>query len=82
MKDMTALDDALRGPLHLRPLTQREIEVMDYVVQGYPHKEIGVALGIAPRTVSSHLQVIRAKLQVFGKNRNALIAAYLATRET
>ena len=33
MKDTPPLDDALRGPLHLRPLTTREIEVMDYMIQ-------------------------------------------------
>jgi DNA-binding CsgD family transcriptional regulator len=55
---------------------------MDYVVQGLSAKEIGVALGIAPGTVGGHIRVIRAKLQVLGKNRNALIAAYLATLDT
>ncbi len=82
MKDPTALDDALRGQPHLRPLTTREIEVMDYVVQGLSNREIAAAVGIATATVSSHLSTIRGKLHLFGKNRPALIAAYLATRDT
>jgi DNA-binding CsgD family transcriptional regulator len=82
MKDVAALDDALRGYPQLRPLTVREIEIMEYVVQAYTHKEIGVALGIATGTVRHHLYIIRAKLQVKREKRKALIAAYLATRET
>ncbi len=76
------MDDALRGQPHLRPLTVREIEVMDYVVQGLSNREIAAAVGIAHKTVCSHLSTIRAKLHLFGKGRPALIAAYLATRET
>lgn len=82
MKDTMALDDALPDHPHLRRLNQREIEVMDYVVQGLSNKEIATAIGIAQPTVASHITNIRAKLQAMGKNRNALIAAYLTTRET
>jgi DNA-binding CsgD family transcriptional regulator len=55
---------------------------MDYVVQGLSDKDIGVALGIATRTVVTHVRAVQARLQVVGKGRQTLIAAYLATRET
>ena len=82
MKDTTALDDALRGQPHLRPLTTREIEVMDYVVQGLTNSEIAVALGMARKTVNSHLRVIRDKFHVVRPDRQTLISTYIATRDT
>ena len=83
MKDVAALDDALRGQPHLRPLTTREIEVMDYVVQGLSNQEIAAALGMARTTVNSHLRVIRDKLHIVSSDRPALIALYLGyTRDT
>jgi DNA-binding CsgD family transcriptional regulator len=81
IKDTSTLDDALRGQPHLRALTTREIAVMEYAIQRYANKEIAAAIGISAASVASHLYTIRSKLQVLGKNRNALIAAYLATRE-
>ncbi len=43
-------------------LTPREIEVLQYVAQGYGNKEIGARLGTAAGTVKMHLQNILSKL--------------------
>ncbi len=82
MKDTTLVERVPSGWPYVRSLTMREIEVMDYVIQGYTFKEIATALGIAKNTVDAHMAVIRVKLQVLGKGRPALIAAYLAIRQT
>lgn len=46
------------------PLTLREREVAGYVVNGHSSKEIGIALGISPRTVEVHRSAIMRKLGV------------------
>lgn len=43
-------------------LTPREVEVLQYVAQGYGNKEIGARLGTAAGTVKMHLQNILSKL--------------------
>jgi len=44
-------------------LTAREREVLDAVVQGLSHREIGELLGISPRTVEVHKARIMGKLE-------------------
>ena len=67
-----------RSPL----FTPREIEVMNYVVQGCDNKTIATMLGLAKGTVVRYIMAVRVKLHARGTSREALIAAYLATRET
>ena len=43
-----------RKPGGLRSLTGREREILDLVVDGHTNKEIGLALGISPRTAEVH----------------------------
>lgn len=55
------------------PLTTREFEVARLVGEGLTNAEIGDALGIAPKTASSHVEHILAKL---GASRRAEIATW------
>jgi PAS domain S-box-containing protein len=48
-------------------LTGRELETIQCIINGYGNKEIAKALGIAERTVKTHLTNIYAKLQVANK---------------
>lgn len=48
----------------LATLTAREREVMEHAAKGLHAKEIGVALGISPRTVEVHKTRLMAKLGV------------------
>ena len=48
----------------LARLTPREREVLEHAVNGLHAKEIGVALGISPRTVDVHKMRIMEKLEV------------------
>jgi len=46
------------------PLTEREREVLQHVARGYPYKEVGERLHIAPKTVENHVRNILDKLQL------------------
>jgi DNA-binding NarL/FixJ family response regulator len=46
------------------PLTEREREVLQHVARGYPYREIGERLHIAPKTVENHVRNILDKLQL------------------
>ena len=57
-------------------LTQREAEVLYWVVQGKTSKDIGDILGSSPRTVNKHLEHVFAKLGV--ENRTAAASVAMA----
>ena len=56
-----------------RPLTAREFAVARLVGEGQTNAEIAESLGIAPKTASSHVEHILAKL---GASRRAEIATW------
>ncbi|MGP1674539.1 MAG: LuxR C-terminal-related transcriptional regulator, partial [Candidatus Limnocylindrales bacterium] len=56
-----------------RPLTAREFEVARLVSEGRTNAEIAASLGIAPKTASSHVEHILAKL---GASRRTEIATW------
>lgn len=56
--DQSRVDDL---PEHL---TERQLEILRYVSQGFTSKEIGEKLGLSYHTVATHVKNIYAKLQV------------------
>jgi DNA-binding CsgD family transcriptional regulator len=53
---------------HLGPsLSPRENEILLLLIEGSTDKEIGAALGISPRTVTTHMTSIYNKLGVFSR---------------
>ena len=52
---------ALRDP---SGITSRQREVIELIAQGLSNDEVGVALGISPRTAKAHCDVLRQKLGV------------------
>ena len=56
-----------------RPLTAREFEVARLIGEGLTNAEIAGSLGIAPKTASSHVEHILAKL---GASRRAEVATW------
>jgi len=73
------LVDSLRKTERLRRdldgLSQRELDVLKLLATGNTDQEIAATLGIAPRTVGTHLQHVYEKLDVH--NRSAAVAKYL-----
>ena len=46
------------------PLTDREREVLQYVARGKTYKELGLTLGISPKTAENHVRNILGKLHL------------------
>lgn len=59
------------------PLTDRELEVLALVGQGYTNKAIGAQLGISDRTVQGHLARIFTKLQAESRTEAVMRAVSL-----
>jgi len=55
-------------------LTDREIEVLQYLAQGFGNKEIAAALAISENTVKTHVRHILAKLNVRSRAEAAAYA--------
>ncbi|MCL4508993.1 MAG: response regulator transcription factor [Chloroflexi bacterium] len=56
------------------PLSNREIEVLDYIAQGNSNKEIARALGISDQTVKNHITSILRKLAVNDRTQAVVYA--------
>ena len=65
------------SPEAVEPLTPREIEVLELIVEGQSNKEIAEALVISESTVKNHLRNILEKLHL----RNRIQAAVYAVRQ-
>jgi DNA-binding CsgD family transcriptional regulator len=52
------------APAESRPLTKRELEVVEWIAAGKRNGEIGQILGCSSRTVQKHVQHILEKLNV------------------
>jgi DNA-binding CsgD family transcriptional regulator len=68
---------ALRDPSEI---TSRQRQVIELIAQGLSNDEVGVALGISPRTAKAHCDVLRRKLGV-PRRRQIPIAFRLQTGE-
>ncbi|MGI6449621.1 MAG: response regulator [Desulfitobacteriia bacterium] len=58
-------------------LSNREMEILTYVVKGASNREIGISLFISEKTVKNHLSNIFRKLEVEDRTQAALIAVKL-----
>lgn len=71
---------ALLAGLHIteyEPLSQREIEVLQFVARGYTNKAIAAQLEISDRTVQGHLANIFTKLHAESRTDAVMIALRL-----
>jgi NarL family two-component system response regulator LiaR len=73
------LVDALgeERPAEQAELTPREQEVLDLIGRGYANKRIALELGIAEKTVKTHVSHVLAKLGVSDRTQAALYVARL-----
>jgi DNA-binding CsgD family transcriptional regulator len=58
-------------------LTERQLQVVELIARGCSNDEIGLRLGISPRTAKAHCDVLRQKL---GVPRRRQIPAAFRTR--
>lgn len=66
--------ETLRGAIPA--ITARQREVVELIAAGCSNEEIGVRLGISPRTAKAHSDILRQKLGV--SRRRQIPAAYRA----
>ena len=59
-------------------ITDRQRQVVELIAAGYSNEEIGEQLGISPRTVKAHCDVLRQKLGV-SRRRQIPVAYRLLT---
>ncbi len=56
------------------PLTSREVDVIQYLAQGYSNQQIAQELSISVRTAATHVRNILGKLQLANRTQAALYA--------
>jgi DNA-binding CsgD family transcriptional regulator len=61
-------------------LTERQLQVIELLARGCSNDEIGLRLGISPRTAKAHCDVLRQKLGV-PRRRQIPVAYRLLTGE-
>jgi DNA-binding NarL/FixJ family response regulator len=59
---------------HFVPLSQREMEILEFVTRGMINKEIANKLGISQQTVKNHMTSILKKLNVNDRTQAAVMA--------
>jgi two-component system, NarL family, response regulator LiaR len=62
------------GPTGLDDLTRREREVLECIARGRSNKQIALELGVAEKTVKTHVGHLLAKLDVADRTQAALLA--------
>lgn len=67
--------------IRIRSLTQRETEVMDFVVEGKPNKNIAREMGISQRTVEIHRARVMEKMKVRSVSKLVQLVMRAKTRE-
>src|SRR5919206_4726852 len=67
----------VRAPESPETLTEREVDVLRLLAQGYANKEIARELGIGEKTVKTHVSNILAKLGVQSRTQAALYAVHI-----
>jgi NarL family two-component system response regulator LiaR len=73
-KVLDELQHADRQSLSEEPLTQREVEVLRLIAQGYENREIAEKLVISDATVRTHVSNILGKLHLASRTQAALYA--------
>jgi LuxR family maltose regulon positive regulatory protein len=71
-----------RLPVAVAPveaLSDRELEILEMLVEGYSNKRIGAALFISENTVKYHLKNIYGKLGVGNRTQASMAARTLPT---
>ncbi len=58
----------------ISPLTRRETEILNYIAQGYPNKQIATELNISEQTIKNHVTSILRKLNANARTEAVVVA--------
>ena len=58
----------------IAPLTQREMEILNYIAQGYLNKQIAAELDISEQTIKNHVTSILRKLNANARTEAVVVA--------
>jgi two-component system response regulator DegU len=58
----------------ISPLTPREIEILQFIAQGYLNKQIAAELGISEQTIKNHVTSILRKLNANARTEAVVVA--------
>lgn len=58
----------------ISPLTPREQEILNYIAQGYPNKQIAAELDISEQTIKNHVTSILRKLNANARTEAVVVA--------
>jgi len=58
----------------ISPLTPREREILNYIAQGYPNKQIAAELDISEQTIKNHVTSILRKLNANARTEAVVVA--------
>lgn len=58
----------------ISPLTPREVEILQYIAQGYLNKQIAAELGISEQTIKNHVTSILRKLNANARTEAVVVA--------
>jgi DNA-binding NarL/FixJ family response regulator len=71
---IAALEPDLAKILEAEPLTERELEVLEFIVQGYTNNEIAQKLYLSLGTIKVHVRGILNKLCASDRTQAAVLA--------
>jgi len=74
LKQFQGLSGHKEAETLVAPLTNREVEILNYVAQGYANKQIAAEISISEQTIKNHITSIMAKLNANARTQAVVIA--------
>ncbi|MFA5308094.1 MAG: response regulator transcription factor [Dehalococcoidales bacterium] len=74
LQQFQELTSKTEAEAYISPLTPREIEILEYIAQGYLNKQIAAELGISEQTIKNHVTSILRKLNANARTEAVVVA--------
>jgi DNA-binding NarL/FixJ family response regulator len=74
LQQFQELSSKSESEAYISPLTPREVEILNYIAQGYLNKQIAAELGISEQTIKNHVTSILRKLNANARTEAVVVA--------